>query len=61
MAAGDSRGRLWLRGDEEHALAHVPDAIGFVIMHWSMFLEIGQQWSGWQGISNVCPQVDTPE
>ena len=61
MAAGNGEGRLWLRSNEQQALAHIPDAIGFGITHWPMFLEIGQQQPWWQGIRDICPQVDASE
>src|SRR5688572_15736485 len=61
MATGNSDGCLWLRGHEQHALAHVPDTIGFVIRHGPMRLEIGQQWPWGKRVCDVCPQIDTSE
>src|SRR5262249_36660979 len=61
MAVSNGDGCLWLRGNEQQALAHIPDAVGLVIMHWPMGLEIRQQWPRWEGIRDVCPQVDASE
>src|SRR5262245_59776453 len=61
MAVSHSDGCFWLRGNEQQALAHIPDAVGLVIMHWPMGLEIRQQWPWGEGIRDVCPQVNASE